>query len=328
MAGQHTVLWYQDESVFYAHDHHKRIWTHKLATAKPYAKDYGWLRSPDRSESAQVLFRTQWAMDILKKHYPDEEHILIFDNATTHQKRPEYAISASKMTKGPSENFFVEVPVKDPITGKQIYGPDGKKLKQKAQMSSGRFHDGTEQEFYFPTRHHLAGQFKGMVRILQERGYDMTGRKAQCGKKFGDCPEGATQCCCQRTLYNEPDFADVVSALEEDCTARGFSILFLPKFHCELNFIEQCWGHVKRRYRTLPPSSREDTLQKTVIMALDEIPLLTMRRFSTRACRFMDAYRRGLNGRQAAWVARKFRGHRTIPVALLQQFDRELEVLT
>ncbi|KAI0681900.1 hypothetical protein BC835DRAFT_1301253, partial [Cytidiella melzeri] len=36
--------------------------------------------------------------------------------------------------------------------------------------------------------------------------------------------------------------------------------------------------------------------------------------FFIRASRFMDAYRRGLSGKQAAWAAKKYRGHRVLPV--------------
>ena len=98
------------------------------------------------------------------------------------------------------------------------------------------------------------------------------------GKKFTDCPEGSTTCCCRRMLYNEPDFKNVDSILETDAKARGFQILFLPKFYCELNFIEQCWGHAKRRYRTFPHSSQEDDLERNIVQALDEVPLISMRR--------------------------------------------------
>ena len=65
--------------------------------------DYGWLRLPDREEEARVLFKAgknhkgyftvenilnqaAKAIDILEKHYPDEDHVLVYDNATTHQK--------------------------------------------------------------------------------------------------------------------------------------------------------------------------------------------------------------------------------------------------
>jgi hypothetical protein len=38
-------------------------------------------------------------MDILEKYYPDEDHILVFNNATTHLKRPDSALSACRMPK-------------------------------------------------------------------------------------------------------------------------------------------------------------------------------------------------------------------------------------
>ena len=186
-------------------------------------------------------------------------------------------MSATKMPKGPSANFFVEINETD-AAGKAVYGPDGKILKRKIPMANGKFKDGTEQLFYYPEDHVHAGQFKGMATILAERGYDVKKRKAQCGKKFSNCPEGSTDCCCHRMLFNEPDFKNVDSILEADAKAWGFQILFLPKFHCELNFNEQCWGHAKRRYQIFPPSSKESDLERNVLQALDEVPLVSMRR--------------------------------------------------
>lgn len=79
-------------------------------------------------------------------------------------------------------------------------------------------------------------------------------------------------------LYNEPDFIKVKSLLEIACEARGFRAIFLPKFHCELNFIEQCWGYSKRVYRELPVSSKEADLERNVLIALESIPLHAIRR--------------------------------------------------
>ena len=106
--------------------------------------------------------------------------------------------------------------------------------------------------------------------------------KAEC-KNF-KCPlpvvsDAAIKCCQRRVLYNEPDFAEQESALEMLCHSRGFEVLFLPKFHCELNFIEQCWGHSKRAYRQYPPTSKEDDLEKNLLSAVESVPLEIMRRY-------------------------------------------------
>ena len=39
--------------------------------------------------------------------------------------------------------------------------------------------------------------------------------------------------------------------------------------------------------------------------------------------RFMDAYDRGLNGKQAAWAARKYRGHRVLPSDIFEELGKE-----
>jgi len=66
-----VVVWYHDESMFYANDRHKLGWKHKDAMAVPYAKgegalqmvanmvstEYGWLHSPYGKEAAQILFK-------------------------------------------------------------------------------------------------------------------------------------------------------------------------------------------------------------------------------------------------------------------------------
>lgn len=201
-----VVVWYHDESTFYANDRRRTRWVHKSETAKPYAKgeghslmaahfvsaDYGWLASPDGKESARILFRAGKAregyfdnnniqqhlalgMGLAAKYYPDDDHVFVFDNATTHLKRPEGSLSALKMPRGPSANFGVEVNVVND-DGKPVYGLDGKIFKQKIPMGNGYFEQGgerKEQAFYWRAYSNLphAGHFKGMAAILEERGF-------------------------------------------------------------------------------------------------------------------------------------------------------------
>lgn len=135
------------------------------------------------------------------------------------------------------------------------------------------------QSLYFPVdpQHpDLPGRFKGMAEILRERGFHLEAElRAEC--EGFHCPPSATRCCCRRFLYNQPDFLAERSILEDTCSARGFRVLFLPKFHCELNFIEQVWGAAKRTYRMYPASSSEDDLVRNVHAALDAVPLEQMR---------------------------------------------------
>ncbi|KAF7369510.1 hypothetical protein MVEN_00280800 [Mycena venus] len=344
--GQIIVIWFHDESTFYAHDRRLTRWVHHTETPEPRRKgegaslmvsdfisaDYGWLRSKDGTEATRILFKagknregyftnedilkqTNHAMDILSRDYADEKHVFIFDNATTHTKRAGDALSASKMPKfTPKDgtNFLVSVN-KIGADGRPMYDAKGNYVKEKkVRMRDGTLPDGTSQPLYFPAGHQRAGKFKGMATILTERGLRKEAKlNAQC--KGFKCAPGATSCCCRRVLYNQPDFKTEKSLLEKACEARGFRAMFLPKFHCELNFLEQCWGASKRVYRMNPVSSKEEDLERNVIAALDSISLNVMRKYANRSLRFMDAYRHGLNGKWAAYVTKEYRGHRVLP---------------
>ena len=128
-----------------------------LMVADFVSADYGWLRSPDGKQEARVLFKAgkaregyftnedilkqaENAMDILEQHYPNDKHVLLFDNATTHQKRADDALSATKMPKfTPKLVLTVGVSERDKRRRKPVYGPDGKLMKKKVQMGNGTF---------------------------------------------------------------------------------------------------------------------------------------------------------------------------------------------
>ncbi|KAG1823785.1 uncharacterized protein BJ212DRAFT_1476648 [Suillus subaureus] len=93
--------------------------------------DYGWSWSPDGKEEAHIFFKAgkncegyfmnqdileqaERSMDILEKYYTNENHVLIFNNATTHLKHADGALSARNMLKGISKvgnNWGMEVNV-------------------------------------------------------------------------------------------------------------------------------------------------------------------------------------------------------------------------
>jgi hypothetical protein len=84
-------------------------------------------------------------MDILEQDFSDDKHVLIFDNATTHQKHTDDALSATKMPKSTlnkGTNWGVKTNVIRPDS-KPVYGPSGKLLKTTVKMADGEFADGT-----------------------------------------------------------------------------------------------------------------------------------------------------------------------------------------
>ncbi|KAH9912823.1 uncharacterized protein B0H18DRAFT_889183 [Fomitopsis serialis] len=156
-------------------------------------------------------------MDLARKLYPDEDHLFVLDNASTHLKRADDAISARRMPKGPSparagnERFGVDVKVNDQ-NGNLVYGPNGKPLKQCMKMSDVMFQDGTSQSLYYPDVYpqhpDLAGKFKGMAQILIERypGKEASIRKLKAQCEGFKCTKGHSDCCCRRMLFSEKDF--------------------------------------------------------------------------------------------------------------------------
>ena len=233
-------------------------------------------------------------------------------------------------TSKPDKNWLVATPSLDD-SGHQIFTSKGEKVTKSIQMAPGRFNDGTPQSFYFPPGHWHAGLFKGMRIILEERGFPASSfenLKREC-KSF-HCPAGQTDCCMRRRLYSQPDFQNVKSVLEDHCNQRGVEVFFLPKFHPELNPIEQCWGRAKWYYcklplhwrRTLSGMSWSPWNQSRLLSCVGKIisflhvfrrPVDIKRRFANRTIRFMDIYRKGLSSQEAAWAAKRYRSHRALP---------------
>lgn len=168
-----------------------------------------------------LLKQTKMAVDIFeRKTNRQATGLFMFDNAPSHQKRAADALSARKMPKFPKQNWTHR--------------------KEGVKMRNGILPNGSPQSLYFPEDHsQYPGWFKGMEAILRERNLwpESGSLLAQC-RDF-KCAPDATSCCCRRILFNQPDFVCQKSELWEYITSRGHICDFYPKFHCELNFIEQ-----------------------------------------------------------------------------------------
>jgi len=245
-----------------------------------------------------VLAQAHMAIEIFQCKWPEEQGLFLYDNATIHRKRAPSALSATKMPKG--TQWW------EPSPG--------------IQMCDRKLPDGTPQPLYYPDDHPTSpGFFKGMEQLLREHGLFPTDRnlKAQCSPSLSKCPPGHTMCCCWQILYNQADFQEQKSLLQELYEDAGHLCLYYLKFHCELNFIEQYWGYAKYQYRETPLTTNDNMMIENIRECLDSVPVETIQSYLIQACRFMDAYQAGLDGPQAAWACRKYRGHRTLPPGAL-----------
>ncbi|KAF8595940.1 hypothetical protein BDV93DRAFT_455800 [Ceratobasidium sp. AG-I] len=341
---QEVMPHWHDETIYRAHNRRFTRWMQEGETAGLYKKgeglslmvaDFvserdGFLRRHTPS-SARVVFRPgkerdgyfcnknvcdqlERAIQIAKEEYPDYHHVFIFDNATTHTKLPEDAPVVSKMTLGPSQK------VKGEGTG-----PSGEKVKM--DFRPGYFSDGSPHALYYPVDHpkvELRGAFKGLAKILEERGIpDARKLRLHCptGKGQAGCPLNQANCCARKIMVNQPDILKQKTILQLLAESHNCSVLYLPKYHCELNPIEQCWGAAKRVYRDTPMSSTEADLIRNTLDSLDSVKIESIRRFAAQSRRFIYAYRDGLDGEQAAWANKRYRGHRVTTETAYGLFD-------
>ena len=120
---------------------------------------------------------------------------------------------------------------------------------------------GEDQSFYFDENHPtMKGWFKGMEQIIRERGlWPETGLLADCP---GKCPPDRENCCCCTLLFNQPDFVSQKSELQELVEKQGHLCDFYPKYHCEMNFIEQYWGAAKLCFHTAGQGATLEEIKK------------------------------------------------------------------
>ena len=135
------------------------------------------------------------------------------------------------------------------------------------------------------------------------------------------------QCCAVYLLSQQPDFLAQQEWLTETVEMHmDCRIIFYPKFHCELNFIELIWAFMKAflRKRCENNYKRMKALVPTV---LDEhVSLRLVRRVCVHCLRFMDGYRRELDGPLLDFAIKKLAGKRRVPLEILpairEDFDR------
>lgn len=103
------------------------------------------------------------------------------------------------------------------------------------------------------------GRAKGLRQVLIERGL---------------FKEGMVKADMVALLSKQPDFSQQPTLVEELLSKRGHSVVFLPKFHCELNPVERIWATAKRYTRdrcTFKLKNLRKLIPKALTIALPEI---------------------------------------------------------
>src|SRR6266542_2785801 len=104
----------------------------------------------------------------------------------------------------------------------------------------------------------------------------------------------------QHILENQPDFLAQKGMIQEVIEERGHKVIFYPKFHPELNFIEMYWG-ASKKYSRKNCDYTWTGLQRIVPIALNQVPLSHLRAFARKSYRYIDVYRKGLDIKQAEY---------------------------
>ncbi len=235
-----------------------------------------------------------------KAHGPEYQALFMVDNSQGHSAYPVDALLVQRMNLGPGG--------KKPCMRNGWFVRDGEKVSHSMVMPSS---DGSPQP-------------KGMQMVLEERGlWPRGGLRLKCPKN--SCNPEATACCASRLMSLQPDFLEQKSLVQETIENAGHLCIFLPKFHCELNFIEFFWGAVKRYLREHCDYSY-DGLKANLPDALASVDISTIRKWEHRMIRWMDAYRGGKDAKEAQvevkkFSSRRFASHRRIPEGVAAALD-------
>ena len=135
----------------------------------------------------------------------------------------------------------------------------------------------------------------------------------KCPKK---CSVGSVGCCVQQILELQPDFKEQCSLVQEVIEEAGHLCLFLPKFHCKLNFIEYFWGTVKR-YLWENCDYTFTALQENLPKALASASVEPIRKWEHQMWHWVDAYDGGMGAHYVQlhvqkFSSTKFRSHRRV----------------
>ena len=141
---------------------------------------------------------------------------------------------------------------------------------------------------------------KGLIQVLKERG------RYRKGMVLDEM---------RAEISGHPDFKNEKTKIEHFLNGKGYSCIFLPKFHCELNPIERCWGQAKR-YTRAHCNYTIGGLRKNVPQGLDCVTVDNVRNYFRNARHYMFGYLQGVSGgpELEKLVKKIYKSHRRVGI--------------
>ena len=101
------------------------------------------------------------------------------------------------------------------------------------------------------------------------------------------------ECCATALLHSQRDFQEQKGSLQEMIEFAGHRVIFYPKFHCELNFIERFLVYSQTQYVHENYVYTLDGLRQTIPASFKSISTASINSFYRMCSRVIDAYTHG-----------------------------------
>ena len=288
---QKTIVLFHDESIFSANEDQGTQWGEKDNFAiKPKSKGSGIMVSDFIDEFNGYLCLSDSEYSLAKQTYGDNITKEARQFLEYGENREGYWTSDKFLTqmdhavkiadiKYPKDQGYRVVWVFDNSSCHNAYAEDALNANNMNAKPGGKqphlrdtVWNGRPQRMVFNI-----GIPKGLIQVLTERG------KYHKSMKLEDM---------RKEISTHPDFMNEMTKLEHFLRDRGHICIMLPKFHCELNPIERCWGQAKRYTRsftnyTLP------RLRINIPNGLDSVTLENIKNYFRKVRQYMFAYLEG-----------------------------------
>ncbi|RPA95082.1 hypothetical protein L873DRAFT_1699311, partial [Choiromyces venosus 120613-1] len=217
------------------------------------------------------------AIPVFESAFPRYQALFLFDNATSHSAYLKDTLRACTM------NLC--------SVGEQAH------LRPGINSSTGEI-----QAIVMPD-----GTLKAFQLVLQER------QLWRSSKKNKQCLSGGTWCT-RVLIAKESDFEALKRSLEEEVEWIHHLVHFLPKYYCELNFIEYYWGAAKY-YTQKTCGYHIGALRKMVPESLNSIKPILIWKFLVCTEKMMRVYHEGIrygihNFKEK--ITKTYRSHRRV----------------